>query len=191
MKKKEFLIGVLVLSACGGLARAQADGSHGQPTMSQLEDRFAGIAERQFVPAADAMPEAKYSFAPTNGEFKKVRTFGEMVKHVAVSNYGMAAAILHEKPPVKLETQSDLDAIRTKTEIMKFLEGSFAYLHKALSSITERNQTDLIQSPDSDVPLARLEVADRAIWHSNNHYGQLVMYLRMNGIVPPASRHAV
>jgi hypothetical protein len=157
--------------------------------VSQLEDRFVGAAEREVVPAADAMPEEKYSFAPTNGEFKKVRTFAEMVKHVAAANYGMAAAILHEKPPVKLETQSDLDAIQTKADIMMFLKGSFAYLHKAFGSITEKNQTDMIRSPDSDKPLARLEVADRALWHCNNHYGQMVMYLRMNGIVPPASRH--
>ena len=190
MRKRVLLIGSLVLLACPGFALAQAYGPRGQPTLSQLEDRFAGIAEQQFVPAADAMPEEKYSFAPTNGEFRKVRTFGDMVKHVAVSNYGMAGAILHEKPPVKLDTQSDLDSIRTKADIMAFLKGSFAYLHKALSSITEKNQTDLIRSPDSDEPLARLEVADRALWHSNNHYGQLVMYLRMNGIVPPASRHA-
>jgi len=189
MKKRELLAAFLVLLAYGGFAMAQAAGS-GAPTVSQLEDRFVGIAEREIVPAAEAMPEEKYSFAPTNGEFKKVRTFGEMVKHVAASNYGMAAAILHEKPPITLETQSDLDAIRTKADIMSFLRGSFAYLHKALSSITEKNQTDLIRSPDSDQPLARLEVADRALWHSNNHYGQLVMYLRMNGIVPPASRHA-
>src|SRR5262249_46853438 len=132
MKKRELPIAFLILLASGGLALAQAEGSPAQPTVSQLEDRFAGIAEREFVPAAEAMPEEKYSFAPTNGEFKKVRTFGEMVKHVAASNYGMAAAILHEKPPVKLETQSDLDAIRTKAEIMTFLKGSFAFLHKAL-----------------------------------------------------------
>ncbi|HEX7253493.1 MAG TPA: DinB family protein [Thermoanaerobaculia bacterium] len=189
MSPRKSLLGFLILMACAGLALAQGDAPGVRPTVSQLEDRFVGAAEREVVPAADAMPEEKYSFAPTNGEFTKVRTFAEMVKHVAASNYGMAAAILHEKPPVKLETQSDLDAIRTKAEIMTFLRGSFAFLHRALSSINEKNQTELIRSPDSDKPLARLEVADRALWHCNNHYGQMVMYLRMNGIVPPASRH--
>jgi len=189
MKQRETLSGFLILWVCGGLALAQGAGPGDRPTVSQLEDRFAGAAEREVVPAADAMPQERYSFAPTNGEFKKVRTFGEMVKHVAAANYGMAAAILHEKPPVKLETQSDLDAIRTKADIMTFLKGSFAYLLNTDTTTTEKNQTDMIRSPDSDKPLARLEVADRALWHCNNHYGQMVMYLRMNGIVPPASRH--
>jgi hypothetical protein len=107
---------------------------------------------------------------------------------VAASNYGMAAAILREKPPVKLDTQRDLDALTTKADIMTFLRGSFDFLHKALRSINEKNETELIQSPDSTDPLSRLEVADRAMWHCNNHYGQLVVYLRLNGIIPPASR---
>ena len=110
-----------------------------------------------------------------------------MVKHAAASNYGMAAAILHQKSPVKLETEADLDVYTTKADIVRFLRGSFDFLHKALSSINQSNETDLIQSPDADKPIARQEVADRAISHCWNHYGQLVEYLRMNGIVPPAS----
>ena len=162
-------------------------GTSMQSSFSQIEDHYANAAEHALVPVAEAMPENKYGFAPTNGEFKGVRTFANMLKHAAASNYGMAAAILHEKPPVKLETQADLDAIATKADIVKFLQGSFDFLRKALGSINENNETDLIQSPDSDKPLARLEAADRAVTHCWNHYGQLVEYLRMNGIVPPES----
>jgi hypothetical protein len=179
---------LLAIAACGGASLAQAPATGARPTVSELEDRFAGLAEKKLVMAADAMPAEKYDFVPTAGEFRGVRSFGEMIKHVAASNYGMAAAILREKPPIKLETDSDLDAFKTKAEIMSFLKGSFAYLHKAFKTIDERNETELIQSPDSEKPLSRLEVADRAIWHCNDHYGQMVEYLRMNGIVPPASR---
>ena len=70
------------------------------------------------------MPEDKFSFARRNGEFHGVRTFADMVKHVGASNYGMAAAILHENPPIKLETQADLDAIKSKAEIDEWLQGT-------------------------------------------------------------------
>jgi len=175
----------LMLSA--SFANAQHTPKSQDVTLSQIEDKFVTEVEHSLVPLAEAMPEEKYSFAPTNGEFKGVRTFATMIKHVAASNYGMASAILHENPPVKLDSDADLAGVRTKAGILKFLQGSFDFLHKALSTINEKNETELIQSPDSSKPLARLEVAERAIWHCWNHYGQLVEYLRMNGIVPPGS----
>ena len=180
--------GILVLSIlASSFALAQRESSMGRAQFSEIEDHYLTDAEHAVVRVAEAMPENKYLFAPTNGEFKGVRTFGNMVKHVAVANYGMASAILHEKPPVKLETQADIDAITTKADIVKFLNGSFDFLHKALASINENNETELTRSPDSDKPLAKLEIADRAITHCWDHYGQLVEYLRMNGIVPPGS----
>jgi len=178
---------LLLLTAAGYSTPAQHGASTQSTTFSQTEDHYASDAEHALVSLAAAMPENKYSFAPTNGEFKGVRTFADMVKHAAASNYGMAAAILHQKSPVKLETEADLDVYTTKAHIVRFLQGSFDFLHKALSSINQSNETDLIQSPDTDKPIARQEVADRAITHCWNHYGQLVEYLRMNGIVPPAS----
>lgn len=188
MKTMSLLSICIVLSGLSDIARAQhADSSSQRTTLSQIEDHYANGAEHALVPIVEAMPDDKYSFAPTNGEFKGVRTFADMVKHVGAANYGMASAILHENPPIKLETDADLDAIKGKAEIVKFLKGSFEFLHKALNSINEQNETELIKSPDSSKSLARLEVADRAITHCWNHYGQLVEYLRMNGIAPPGS----
>jgi len=65
--------------------------------VSQALDRSVSNVDNEFVPAADAMPEDKYSFVPTTGEFKGVRTFAQQVKHVAAVNYILAAAILEEK----------------------------------------------------------------------------------------------
>jgi hypothetical protein len=110
-----------------------------------------------------------------------------MIKHIAGSNYAMAAAILQEKIPAEVE--KGFASMNSKADIMKLLTDSFTYLHKALSSINEKNETELIKSPDSEKPLPRLEVGDLALSHNWQHYGQLVEYLRMNGIVPPASRH--
>ncbi len=147
-----------------------------------------GTAEHEFVPAADAMPEDKYSFAPTSGEFKGVRTFAQQVKHVAAVNYLIGAAVLEQKLPVNIGSENGPDSITSKADIMKFLKDSFAYLHKAMSSINEKNQTDLIKSPFGEGKVTRLGIGTVALWHPFDHYGQMVVYLRMNGIVPPASR---
>jgi uncharacterized damage-inducible protein DinB len=157
-------------------------------TVSQIEDRLVSMAEGEFVPTADAMPEDKYSFAPTNGEFKGVRTFAQQVKHVAAVNYMIGAAILEQKPPVELGGESGPDSMTSKADIMKYTKDSFAYLHKALSSINEQNETDQVKSPFGEGKVTRLGIATIALWHPFDHYGQMVEYLRMNGIVPPASR---
>jgi hypothetical protein len=187
MKSRSLLYFLVTLVSLSSLALAQ----HGTPAqhapLSEIEENYIHSAEHALVPLVEAMPEDKFSFAPTNGEFHGVRTFADMVKHVAASNYGMASAILHEKPPVKLESDADVEAIKGKAEIVKFLQGSFDFLRKALLSINEQNETELIRSPDSDKPLARLEVADRAVTHCWNHYGQLVEYLRTSGNAPPGS----
>jgi len=187
MKNRKWLLAFPILFVCSTITFAQGAKSGERPTVSQVEDSLVGRVERTLVPTADAMPEDRFSFAPTNGEFKGVRTFGVMIKHIAGSNYAMAAAILQEKIPAEVE--KGFASMNSKADIMKLLTDSFTYLHKALSSINEKNETELIKSPDSEKPLPRLEVGDLALSHNWQHYGQLVEYLRMNGIVPPASRH--
>ena len=145
--------------------------------------------ENDFVPAADAMPEDKYSFAPSNGEFKGVRTFTQQVKHVAAVNYLLGGAILGEKPPVDTGGEKGPDSITSKADIMKFLKDSFAYAHKAAASIDDRNVVASIKDPFGEGTTTRLGMATAVAWHGFDHYGQMVEYLRMNGIVPPASRH--
>src|ERR1700736_2398430 len=94
-------------------------------TVTMVLDRLTSNIEHEFVAAADAMPEGKYSFAPTNGEFKGVRTFAEQIKHVAAVNYIFGAAILEEKPPVELGGENGPDSMKTKADIVKFIKDSF------------------------------------------------------------------
>src|ERR1700674_1070504 len=94
-------------------------------TVTMVLDRLTSNIEHEFVAAADAMPEDKYSFAPANGEFKGVRTFAQQVKHVAAVNYLVGAAILEEKPPVELNDEKGPDSVKTKADIVKFLKDSF------------------------------------------------------------------
>jgi hypothetical protein len=145
-------------------------------------------AESEFVPAAEAMPEDKYSFAPTNGEFKGVRTFAQQIKHVAAVNYMVAAAILQEKPPVELGSENGPDSVKSKADIMKFIKDSYAYAHKAVGTITPDNYIGEVPSPFGKGKSTRLGLAVLLTAHSFDHYGQMVEYLRTNGIVPPASR---
>jgi uncharacterized damage-inducible protein DinB len=189
MKATKWLLLCLLGVVSSGVSWAQAGNAEARHTVSQIEDHLVTMAEGEFVPAADAMPENKYSFAPTDGDFKGVRTFAQQVKHVAAVNYLIGSAILEEKSPVDMGGESGPDSMTSKADIMKYLKDSFAYLHKAAASINEKNQTDEIKAPFGSGKVSKLGIMTIALWHPFDHYGQMVEYLRMNGIVPPASRH--
>jgi hypothetical protein len=188
MVRKMALAVAVWLIACSVAAWAQDMKQDDHATASQILDRTTSNLEGEFVSAADAMPEDKYSFAPTNGEFKGVRTFAQQVKHVAAVNYIVGGTILGEKPPAETGGESGPDSIKTKADIMKYLKDSFAYAHKAIASVNEQNLTGSIKNPFGEGTATRLGMATVFSWHAMDHYGQMVEYLRMNGIVPPASR---
>src|SRR5690349_15579369 len=184
MKRMKWLLAFVFLT-CSCLVMAQAAKSAEPHTAGEVLDHYIANVEGEFVPAAEAMPEDKYSFAPTSGEFKGVRTFAQQVKHVAAVNYLIAAAILGEKPPVDTGGENGPDAIKSKSQIVTFLKESFAYVHKAVPAITEKGSLETVKNPFGDRPVTRLELAAWIPGHSFDHYGQLVEYLRMNGIIPP------
>jgi DinB superfamily len=157
-------------------------------TVTEVLDHTILNLEEEFVPAAEAMPDDKYDFAPTNGEFKGVRTFAQQVKHVAAVNYELGAAILQQKPPGDLNGEAGPASITSKADILKYLKDSFAYVHKAVRTIDEKNEVETVKSPFGEGRVSRLGLACGISWHGYDHYGQMVEYLRMNGIIPPASR---
>jgi hypothetical protein len=157
-------------------------------TVSQALDFWITTTENQVVPAADAMPEEKYSFAPTNGEFAGVRTFAQQVKHLAANNYRMAAYILGHKPTPDQESETGPDTVQSKAQIMDYVKGSFAALHRAVAGITKENMLEPLAAFPSQAQKTRLQLAEDVVAHSFDHYGQMVEYLRMCGMVPPASR---
>src|SRR5258708_5267964 len=147
---------------------------------------LAKLTEKVVVSTSDAMPADKYGFAPTDGEFKGVRTFGQRVKHLSATNYILAAAALGEEPPADAGDELGPEAVRTKDEILRYLKGSFAYLNKAIEA-TGRTNTPVTSSPISPLKSAeatRLALVVESLVHAFDHYGQMVEYLRMNGIVP-------
>jgi hypothetical protein len=185
MKKINWIFAPLVVLAASGVAFAGQYGSENRRGVAAELDVWITKTADLIVPAAEAMPEDKYSFAPTNGEFKGVRTFGEQVKHFSATNYILAARILGETPPRGEKNETAPDSIKSKTEIVEYLKGSFAYLHKAAAAINESNESELIGPKRTQT---RPGFLVDALLHAQNHYGQMVEYLRMNGIVPPESR---
>lgn len=159
-------------------------------TMSQALDFWISNTEKEVVSAADAMPEEKYSFVPTGGEFTGVRTFGQQVKHLAANNYRMAARMLGQPATPDQEAETGPDEVLSKAEIMGYVRGSFTALHQAVASLTAQNALTPVLAARAGTAQqnTRVQFAVDAVAHSYDHYGQMVEYLRMNGIVPPASR---
>jgi hypothetical protein len=144
--------------------------------------------EEEMVPLAKAMPAEKYDFAPSaaifvpgqGSEFATVSTFRSMVLHVAEANYSYGGALSGMKPDVDVK---GLANIKSKDEAVAALVASFVFAHKAMGTLTVQNAFESVHGVQTRATLAGSLVA-----HANDHYGQLVEYLRMNGIVPPASR---
>ena len=145
--------------------------------------KLLSLIEKEFVSAAEAMPDDKFNFAPPEaaGDFKGVRSFGAQVKHVAGSNYyffgnpGTTEADLKAK-------EDAIDKLTTKAEIIQALKDSLAQAHTYVNGITPQNSFVMTENG------TRGGMAAFGIAHMMDHYGQMVVYLRMNGIVPPASR---
>ena len=166
------------------------------PTIGGVIDRQISIIEREFVSAAEAMPEEKYNFAPNGlniagSDFKGVRTFAEQVKHVASSNYYFWGPITGDKSPLPADSPNDNgpSALKTKAEIVKYLKDSFALGHKAAQSLSSPDAAmATVSTGEGQGRPTKLFLATFGAAHCLDHYGQMVEYLRMNGIIPPASR---
>ena len=182
-QRKSKIVSVLLALTC--IVAAQAEKAKEHLSVSEVLDFWVSETEQLVVPAAEAMPEEKYGYVPSNGEFKGVRTFAEQVKHLAAANYQAGTDILGEEPPAGTKDETAPDSVRSKTQIMEYLKGSFACLHRAAAAINEKNSGAIPVKQNQ----TRLWLLTGALVHASDHYGQMVEYLRMNGIVPPASRH--
>lgn len=192
MKRIFLLLALSVLSvaAVGQAARsATAPQAQETSTIASVVDHQISTIEKEVVEAAEAMPEDKFNFSPEGlnlqgSEYKGVRSFALQVKHVAASNYILWSALTGDKFPQDYLGGNGPEALKSKAEIIKFLKDSFAQGHKAAATLTTEN---MLQKPEGRTS-SRLHLATFAVAHAFDHYGQMVEYLRMNGIVPPASR---
>ena len=179
---------LLVGAVAAGAQSKDGKAPAAAPSIGQALDGQLKGAEGEFVSAAEAMPDATFDFAPTSGEFKGVRTFAQQVKHVAATNYLFYSAVAGEKPPADTGGESGPDALKSKDEIIKYLKDSYAYAHKVLTGTTAGRWMASVPAIFPGGPTTPLGVAVLQQGHMFDHYGQMVEYLRMNEIIPPASR---
>jgi len=198
MKRMQILLPSVVLifgvAALGQSTKSTTNASQPQTTqppatIASAVDREISGVEKQILDAAMAMPEDKFNFSPERlnipgADYKGVRSFAVQVKHIAASNYFLWSGLTGDKLPANLKDGNGPEDVKTKAEILKFLQDSFALGHKAAATLTTEN---VLQIPEHSKS-TRLRLATFAVAHAFNHYGQMVEYLRMNGIVPPASR---
>jgi len=188
-----FAIGAVAYGQAAAPAKPATPAAPPQPapTLASVFDRQLSGIEKNVVEAAEAMPEDKYNFSPEGlalkgSDYKGVRTFAMEVKHIATANYAFWTPVTGDPMPAGIKGPNGPDELKTKAEIMKFLKDSFALGHKATAALTGDNALEMLQFRQNKSP--RIQLTTSPIPHANDHYGQMVEYLRMNGIVPPASR---
>jgi hypothetical protein len=189
LMKKTILFGFGAAALVAGVLVFAADAP--APSIGKVIDMQVSEAEGEVVPLAEAMPADKYDFAPSpsQGDFKGVRTFSQQMMHIATINYLVSAGALGEKNPIEMGVSENGSAsIKGKDAVVKYLKDSFAYAHKATAFLTAANAMDMIPAPFGSGKMARIASVSTVPWHSFDHYGQAVVYARMNGIIPPASR---
>ena len=156
------------------------------PLATFYDEQLKGV-ESDVMGLAGAMPADKYNFAPTAGSFTGVRTFAQQAKHIATIIYQVSAPALNQKPPVDIgTTDNGPDALRTKEQVLVYLKGAFAFAHKSIATLTAQNQLETLKSPFGGT-MPRVFTASFLPAHTFDHYGQMVVYARMNGVVPPSS----
>jgi uncharacterized damage-inducible protein DinB len=184
-------IGSMVAAAQMGTSGAAAPAVGSISTPSAALDSQLSLIEMEMMGAVKAMPADKFSFAPSAAifaptqktEFATVRTFAQQATHVAEANYFFAYLVIGQQPDAKVRA---VEKLTGKDEVVAALADSFAFAHKAMATLTPANAFEVIKSPEPGFA-TRATLSGFLIAHANDHYGQMVEYLRMNGIVPPAS----
>lgn len=182
------ILACLILAASATLCAAQAAASKPAPgtqmTPAATYGKLLGMMEKEFVDAVEAMPEDKFNFAPPegSGDFKGVRTFAGQVKHVTGSSYYFFGGPGMSQDAVKAKEDS-VEKLSSKAEIVEALKDSLKNAHAFIDGMTPENAYVTMANGGTRAGMASFGLA-----HMMDHYGQLVVYLRMNGIVPPASR---
>jgi uncharacterized damage-inducible protein DinB len=155
-------------------------------SIADVQDHALSQVEKEIVSLAEAMPADKYDFAPTQGTFQGVRTFGQQMSHVAVVLDEVAAGMLGEKEPDTGQSENGPASLKGKDAIVAYLKSAFERAHRAVKTLTVQNLTEPVKLSWGSIPRASL--AELMAVHTMDHYGQAVVYARMNNVVPPASR---
>lgn len=195
MMKRTFLL-ALMLAALTICATAQSRAAKHKSKTAAAGDIPTTIAdsvgnnlkfiEGSFLGVAETMPEDKYDFIPSSGNFEGVRSFREQVKHVACGQFAFFNEFEGKQPPADCEKGGHNPA-KTKAELIQYLKDSFDYGNRVLATLTAKNALERVEGRYAG-PNTKLGISVIAVWHITDHYGQMVEYLRMNGLVPPMTQ---
>ncbi|HUA57771.1 MAG TPA: DinB family protein [Verrucomicrobiae bacterium] len=159
----------LVLTAAVAGAQENPLSAFNRTAYGQVKNWLLGSAQK--------MPEENYSFKPA----ETVRSFGQLVGHVADAQYIFCSVVLSDKnPDLKIEQSTT-----SKADLIAALKSAFAYCDRAYNSMTDASATQMYKLYGTDMP--KLDVLTVNIMHSAEHYGNMVTYLRMKNIVPPST----
>jgi uncharacterized damage-inducible protein DinB len=171
-------LGVCISASLGAQTKG---GATAQPVSDAMRSSWDS-AKKNIRESANVVPEAVYSFSPVPGT---VRTFGQIVGHVAGANYVICSAAKGEKSP---HEEGAFESLATKAALIKAWDDSVAYCDAVFKSITDRSAGEAIDMPFGMGKGVRTGALLMNIGHANEHYGNLVTYMRIKGIVPPTSR---
>jgi uncharacterized damage-inducible protein DinB len=175
MQIKTIVLSLTALALTASSAFAQ------NPVSDSLRSSWNGV-KRNIQQSAELMPEEHYTFKPT----ADVRSFGEILSHVAGASYLFCAAAKGEKSP--FQEDSFEKTAKTKAQIVKATADAIAYCDGAFAALTDANAGALVQAPFGTNQVPRANPLIGQIGHDNEHYGNLVTYFRLKGLVPPSSR---
>jgi len=168
------VISLFAMCAVAGQLCAQSSSD----PLSTTAKGFNAMVTNNILKAAQEMPEENYSFKPT----PEVRSFGQIVAHVADAQYEFCGPVLADgtKPP-------DIEKNKTsKADIIQGLKDGFAYCQKAYDGLTDAHASETVKFFNRQLP--KLSVLSINTAHNDEHYGNIVTYLRLKGLVPPSSQ---
>jgi uncharacterized damage-inducible protein DinB len=164
------------------------------PTISSVLDNQLSSIEREVMAAAEAIPDDKFDWSPATanipGDFKTpepVRSFSQQFKHMADALEAYSSAVFGQKREAS-GGENGPSNVKSKSDTVNYVKAAFSKAHDSIKTINAQNATEQIAAPFGTRKVTRLGLAVQMIGHTNNHYGQIIEYLRMNGIVPPESR---
>src|SRR5688500_6328743 len=179
------LILLLCLTCAAMSAAAQTTdagfGDAASPSMAVVVKNMHATIRRNLAEAAESMPAADYVFKPT----PEVRTFGEVIAHIAFGNFLFCSQAKAEQPPSRESYAKATD----KATLVKALRDSLAYCDDVYGATTDSNFNQLVKIPGQKgvAEAARGAVLVFNTTHNNEHYGNLVVYMRLKGLVPPST----
>lgn len=173
------LLAVIALSSVQAFAQSATAGSNPNPLSAGAKYMY-NMSKNDVLKSAQEMPEANYSFKPVD----TVRSFGQLVGHVADAQYEFCSSVVgdgKQSPGIEKSKTS-------KADLIQALQAAFAYCDQAYNGLTDAHAADIVKFFGHDSP--KLTILSFNVAHNMEHYGNMVTYLRMKGLVPPSSQNS-